>query len=242
MRTHPPPTTAAAVATATSEQPVIYFYREKNAPCFLWTLALAPCLCPMVWYVIYYIYVHIYTFIHLHLHIVCALHTSIAHVLTHRYVFMLLQEVSCDCHGEWVVVWFFVRMYAKYDWSSQHPRSGSHWPCQWNLWMGWLWDTETIAIVGYRLHRSEWTGRTNTNQERERDGDELHILVSRSWNGGQYLNDVGGIISENKKVAPKTLRTSDVQRIGLNALRMDRHNDYYNRQENFKTYIFDCYI
>ena len=100
MRTHPPPTTAAAVATATSEQPVIYLYREKNAPCFLWTLALAPCLCPMVWYVIYYIYVHIYTFIHLHLHIVCALHTSIAHVLTHRYVFMLLQEVSCDSHGE----------------------------------------------------------------------------------------------------------------------------------------------
>jgi hypothetical protein len=35
------------------EQPatVIYLYREKNAPCFLWTLALAPCLCPMVWYV-----------------------------------------------------------------------------------------------------------------------------------------------------------------------------------------------
>ena len=100
MRTHPPPTTASAVETANSEQPVIYLYREKNAPCFLWTLALAPCLCPMVWYVIYYIYVHIYTFIHLHLHIVCALHTSIAHVLTHRYVFMLLQEVSCDSHGE----------------------------------------------------------------------------------------------------------------------------------------------
>lgn len=38
---------------APSEQPVsvIYLYREKSAPCFLWTLVLAPCLCPMVWYV-----------------------------------------------------------------------------------------------------------------------------------------------------------------------------------------------
>jgi len=30
---------------------VTYYYREKTAPCFLWTLALAPCLMPTVWYV-----------------------------------------------------------------------------------------------------------------------------------------------------------------------------------------------
>ena len=34
-----------------SEQPVHYLYREKTHPCFLWTLALAPCLMPTVWYV-----------------------------------------------------------------------------------------------------------------------------------------------------------------------------------------------
>lgn len=28
---------------------VTYLYREKTAPCFLWTLALAPCLMPTVW-------------------------------------------------------------------------------------------------------------------------------------------------------------------------------------------------
>lgn len=32
------------------EASVNYLYREKSAPCFLWTLALAPCLCPVVWY------------------------------------------------------------------------------------------------------------------------------------------------------------------------------------------------
>jgi hypothetical protein len=35
-----------------SEQPSVhYLYREKTHPCFLWTLALAPCLMPTVWYV-----------------------------------------------------------------------------------------------------------------------------------------------------------------------------------------------
>lgn len=40
---------------AKSSQPgdniITYQYREKTSPCFLWTLVLAPCLMPAVWWV-----------------------------------------------------------------------------------------------------------------------------------------------------------------------------------------------
>lgn len=34
-----------------ANNPTTYYYREKTSPCFLWTLVLAPCLMPTVWYV-----------------------------------------------------------------------------------------------------------------------------------------------------------------------------------------------
>lgn len=37
------------MANEEPEQATSYLYYEKNSPCFLWTLVLAPCLMPVVW-------------------------------------------------------------------------------------------------------------------------------------------------------------------------------------------------
>lgn len=46
-----PTTAATTMPPVPDNQITTYFYREKTSPCFLWTLILAPCLMPTVWYV-----------------------------------------------------------------------------------------------------------------------------------------------------------------------------------------------